>query len=365
MGSEISDYLKATDETVKAAYSGWPVFTRASQVRAAEESWSVEVGVAAVEMYADGYNNRAKLRCQALVRYVAKAPTHDSLPQALDIATSLGAFLNHATMAMEDPDAPGNRVAVGEIVRDVRVFTEAETVMRGGVRVATGGVQVILQWEDELTVTPDIVIAGYDVTSPNRPPAQPGIDPPILQEITSISLKMIADGDRVRIELLGENDQGGALDQIDGLIAIRALEVLDPPHQATPATNRAIAQKMDDVQKLFAPDVYERLENLVANNQSLAGFTTQVKADFNALDARFTVHLVKVDLLLPDATTIEGMFHPGQGTDAYGGELLYIPLDGLGTLAKDQAVTIEGQKYRVTSLAADGRCWLASVEATS
>ena len=175
---------------MKAAYSGWPVFARASQVRAAEEAWSVEVGVAAVEMYADGYNNRAKLRCQALVRYVAKAPTHDSLPQALDIATSLGAFLNHATMAMEDPDAPGNRVAVGEIVRDVRVFTEAETVMRGGVRVPTGGVQVILQWEDELTVTPDIVIAGYTVTSPDRPPAQPGIDPPILQEITSISLTM-------------------------------------------------------------------------------------------------------------------------------------------------------------------------------
>ena len=193
MGMEISEYLKAADETMKAAYAGWPVFARASQVRTAEDAWSVEVGIAAVAMDTDGYNNRASLHCQALVRYVAKAPTHDRLPQALDIATSLGAFLNHHTMTIEDPDAPPARLAVGEIVKNVRVFTEAETMVRQGVRVATGGVQVILQWEDELVVTPDIVIEGYTVTSPARPPAQPdtGGDPDVV--IESIRLTMPPD----------------------------------------------------------------------------------------------------------------------------------------------------------------------------
>ena len=195
MGKEISNYLAGVVDTIGAAYTGWPVFARGSQVRTAENGWSVEVGIAAVEMYADGYNNRAQLHCQALVRYVAKAPTHDTLPQALDIATSLGAFLNHHTMTIEDPDAPPGRLAVGEIVKNVRVFTEAETTVRGGVRVATGGVQVILQWEDELVVTPDIVIEGYTVTSPARPPAQPdtGGDPDVV--IESVRLTMQPDED--------------------------------------------------------------------------------------------------------------------------------------------------------------------------
>ena len=183
MGREISCYLDASVRTMKDAYEGWDIYARGekperdpeskkefgSQVRKAEEGWSVEVGVAAVEMYADGYHNRARLQCQALVRYVAKAPTHDSLAQAVDIGASLGAYINHGTMI----DADG--LAIGEIVRDVRVFTETETVNRGGVRAATGGYQVILQWSDETVVSPDIDVPGYEVQSPTVPLGQPDV----------------------------------------------------------------------------------------------------------------------------------------------------------------------------------------------
>ena len=180
MGKETSNYLRASVLTMRTGYPEWMrVYARGedpdgmpdelwSKVRKAESAWSVEVGVAAVEMYADGYNNRARLQCQALVRYVAKAPKHDSLAQAVDIAVSLGAYINHGTMV----DADG---AVGEIVQDVRVYTEVETVNRGGVRAATGGYQVILQWADETVVSPDIEIADYAVQSPTAPAGQPDV----------------------------------------------------------------------------------------------------------------------------------------------------------------------------------------------
>ena len=170
MGQEISNYLAASVLTMQNAYPGWPIYAREEQVRKAEQGWSVEVGIAFAEMFTDGYENRATLQCRALVRYAAKAVTHDSLPQALDIAASLGAGINHGTMR----DASGN--SVGEIVREVRAFPEAEVVMRNGVRVATGAYQIILQWVDETVVSPEIDIEGYDVQSPTSPPGQPFID---------------------------------------------------------------------------------------------------------------------------------------------------------------------------------------------
>ena len=104
------------------------------------------------------------------MRYVGKAPTHDSLPQALDIAASLAAGINHGTMQ------GSNGRAAGEIVREAKFFHEVETVMQAGVRVATGGYRVIVQWADETVVTPEIEIEGYVVQSPTSPPGQPFID---------------------------------------------------------------------------------------------------------------------------------------------------------------------------------------------
>ena len=184
MGSEISKYQAAAVRTISELYGGWPVFERQDATRITEDAWSVEVGVVGVELFVDGYNNQAQLMCQASIRYASKAPTHDRLAQACDIACSLGSGINHNTMV----DGDGN--ATGEIVHDVRVFTEVETIVRGGVRVATGGYRVILQWADRVVVSPDIEIEGYTVTSPSRPPAQPGIDPPVVEEITGISLVM-------------------------------------------------------------------------------------------------------------------------------------------------------------------------------
>ena len=173
MGQEISKYLTASVRTMQESYPGWPIHERDSQVRKAEDGWSVEVGVVMAEMYSDGYDNRARLQCRALVRYAAKAVTHDSLPQALDIAASLGAGINHGTMIYDDGV---NRYAVGEIVREVRAFPEAEVVIRNGVRAATGAYQIILQWVDETVVSPEIDIPGYTVQSPTSPPGQPLID---------------------------------------------------------------------------------------------------------------------------------------------------------------------------------------------
>ena len=170
MGMEISNYLDASACTIQALYDGWTVFVRPEKVRETEYPWSVQVGLAMGETYSDGYDNRAVLQCQALVRYVGKAPTHDSLPQALDIAASLAAGINHGTMQ------GANGRAAGEIVRDVRFFHEVETVMQAGVRVATGGYRVIVQWADETVVTPEIEIEGYTVQSPTSPPGQPFID---------------------------------------------------------------------------------------------------------------------------------------------------------------------------------------------
>ena len=170
MGKEISRYLDASACTIQARYGGWTVFVRPEQVRKTEDAWSVQVGLAMGETYSDGYDNRAVLQCQALVRYVGKAPSHDSLPQALDIAATLAAGINHGTMM----DADGN--SVGEIVREVRFFHEVETVLQAGVRVATGGYRVIVQWADETVVTPDIEIEGYTVQSPTSPPGQPLIN---------------------------------------------------------------------------------------------------------------------------------------------------------------------------------------------
>ena len=170
MGQEISKYLAASVRTMQESYPGWPIHERDSQVRKAEDGWSVEVGIAFAEMYSDGYNNRARLQCRALVRYAAKAVTHDSLAQALDIAASLGAGIDHGTMV----DSDGN--AIGEIVREVRAFPEAEVVIRNGVRAATGAYQIVLQWVDETVVSPEIDIEGYDVQSPTVPPGQPLID---------------------------------------------------------------------------------------------------------------------------------------------------------------------------------------------
>ena len=186
MGKEISNYLTASVRTLQESYPGWPIYERDSQVRKAEEGWSVEVGIAFAEMFADGYENRARLQCRALVRYAAKAVTHDSLPQALDIAASLGAGINHGTMIYVDGE--GNRQAAGEIVREVRAFPEAEIAMRNGVRVATGAYQIILQWVDETVVSPEIEIEGYDVMSPTAPPGQPFID--YDGEIESIELSV-------------------------------------------------------------------------------------------------------------------------------------------------------------------------------
>ena len=101
----------------------------------------------------------------------------------MDIATTLGAGINHGTMVDDMGDASG------EIVREVQVFTEAETVVQNGVRVATGGVQVILQWSDETVVSTEIEIEGFDVTSLPRPPGQPDVGDPD-GNIESIELRV-------------------------------------------------------------------------------------------------------------------------------------------------------------------------------
>ena len=184
MGMEISNYLDASACTIQARYGGWTVFVRPEKVRKTEGPWSVQVGLAMGEMYADGFHNRAQLQCQALVRYAGKAPSHDSLPQAMDIAATLAAGINHGTMENEDGRA------VGEIVRDVRFFHEVETVVQAGVRVATGAYRVIVQWADETVISPDIEIEGYMVQSPTVPPGQPDVGGDPDQVIHTITIEM-------------------------------------------------------------------------------------------------------------------------------------------------------------------------------
>ena len=203
MGNEISNYQRASANTMRAAFGDtWPIHERDTQVRVAEDAWSVEVAVVGAEIYADGYHNRAIVRGQALVRYAAKAPAHQRLAQAVDIAATLGAAINHGTMWLPDPDDANQRVSHGEIVQDVMVFTEAETAVRQGVRVATGGYQVILQWKDEMVIDPQIAIEGYTPQAgPTAPPGQPDLGGDTGEIIERITLNMPPDGDYWRAEV--------------------------------------------------------------------------------------------------------------------------------------------------------------------
>ena len=305
MGKEISNYLTASVRTIKERYDGWDVFERQEQVRPAENAWSVEVGLVALEMYADGFHNRAKLECHALVRYVGKAVTHDSLPQALDIAASLGAGIVHGTM--ED----SNGRAVGEIVRDVRIFTEAETVVKGGVRIATGAYQIILQWADETVVSPEIEIKGYDVTSPTTPPGQPDVGD--------------YDGDIESIEL-----------QVRPQSLLDELEYLEQ-QSAAGTISTEDATRLQELREYLFPAVGDHWS---------------------------TRAIISVNIDLPDDTRIWGAFCAGTDAEPYGGQDLIVPLDGLGSLAQGQRVDIGltgemGQPFDVLNVVSLNDDWWA------
>ena len=310
MGREISCYLDASVRTMKDAYEGWHIYARGekperekefgSQVRKAEEGWSVEVGVAFAEMCTDGYNNRARLQCRALVRYAAKAVTHDSLPQAMDIAASLGAYINHGTMI----DADG--LAVGEIVREVRAFPEAETIVKGGVRVATGAYQIVLQWVDETVVSPEIDIEGYTVQSPTAPAGQPDVGD-FDEDIESIELQVRPQSLLDELEDLEQQSAAGTISTED-------------------------ATRLQEFREYLFPAVGDHWS---------------------------TRAIISVNIDLPDDTRICGAFCAGTDAEPYRGQDLIIPLDGLGTLAAQQVVRIDEIGYRVTNVVRLNDDWWA------
>ena len=160
MGNEVSRYITALAGMIANNYAGWQVFERgSSSPRKTEDAWSVEIGVVPYKLIRSGNASRLEIQGEATVRYEAKATTHDSFGQAMDIAASMGAFMLNRRVSHQGE-------AHGELMESLEFETVAVYDDQGGQRVGTGRYVVRLTWSDRLIITPEIDIEGYVVTSP-------------------------------------------------------------------------------------------------------------------------------------------------------------------------------------------------------
>jgi len=209
MGWEIRDYQEAVVAFLRAQVhtSDDPalqqalrqrIFARSGgSPRRMEDSWSVEVGVVFVTLEGHSYLGddpteppptgiRATLAAEARLRYVAKSVPHSHYAEALSIASTIGAILSHQRIRHE-----GSSTAHGVAVTDLRVMTEPETAVIGGILQPTGRYAVWLQWEDELVIEPeylwwDDVVTGEEVEHVDAPDWRLGLpyrSEPLIEEV--------------------------------------------------------------------------------------------------------------------------------------------------------------------------------------
>lgn len=153
MANELSAYADEIVTAMQADYGGWTIYRRRDAVQVDERAWSVEVSMGEFEPYHNGTETVVRFTGAATVLFEAKAPTHDSMFQAIDIAASLCAWMTH------------RHIEGGVVCEEVGLVLEPE-VVDGMPPRASGRFIAGVTWRDEVIVTPQIDIEGYTTQNP-------------------------------------------------------------------------------------------------------------------------------------------------------------------------------------------------------
>ena len=177
MGMEVSTYIGALQQHIRNNYGGWSIEEHKTASDSSDGAWGVQLGIVDIEPEWRGDSNgmHYDITCSATVFYNSKAPTHDKVLQALDIALSLGAFLDRHTLQGGDGL---NINEAAEVIPGGGVFQEVN--YRDGVSFASGHYRVNIPWKTRVFVTPQIEIEGYTTTNPPIPGSGVDIDEIIL-----------------------------------------------------------------------------------------------------------------------------------------------------------------------------------------